>query len=256
MATYTFTFLFLFGSQAIAQNTSHLAILKSTISDHQNGADQCVYFKPVGHSVIASVRAREIAKSPEDQRKLEKVFTEYINAYTGDNHGQPIDLCSVTTIFLIDQYQLSKDIKLTQKSIEQVYVQVIIKMVTSPNFKALNDLQKQEIYESLIIEMCIIHLQFEDGNINDQQKENLRKRAGRNLEFLLSAPVDKIAVSENGLLVDTPPKKEGQSKTAQKAQMNAEAYRIQSQILQMEHETKMGIIRNMDPYHKYYYINK
>jgi hypothetical protein len=178
--------------------------------DGQSGARPVptTTFRPAGTAFVPKQLASHLGKTPQERQTIEQTLTACLSNYVENARRKGVPLNDVALalgyfiatnyyIYAVGQGPTPPQIQATQKRLR-------VNMMEDETFRHMTDRQKQEAYETLIVLAGFADMGFgtlrQAGNAADA--EAFRTFARQNLENLLSAPIEKIHFTDDGLQIE------------------------------------------------------
>jgi flagellar biosynthesis chaperone FliJ len=165
-------------------------------------------FRPVAAAFVPKQLALRLGKTPQERHTVETTLTDCLNHYTeiAQQKGVPLhDVARARSYFIATNYYIYTAGQ--APTLPQIHVteeQLRANMIDDETFRHMTDRQKQEAYETLIVLAGFADMGF--GTMkhagNQPAAEQFRAFARQNLENLLSAPIEKIHFTDEGLKLD------------------------------------------------------
>lgn len=162
-------------------------------------------FKPVAASIMPQRLATQMGRSPAERDKLEKFFTLLLTDYKNMaiQRGAPLnDVARASSFAVGTSYDVYNEGRmLGDRAFQAVREQMYEALASSPKFRALDDRQRQEMYESYVILGQFVSAAYESANkANDKElAEKMRKLARVQLEGAFGVPVERLRFTDEGV---------------------------------------------------------
>lgn len=162
-------------------------------------------FRPVAASIMPQRLAAQMGRTPQERDKLEKFFTLLLTDYKNMavERGAPLnDVARASSFAVGTSYDVYNEGRmLGDKAFQAVRRQMYEALAASPKFRALDDRQRQEMYESYIILGQFVSAAYESANkANDKAlAEKMRKLARIQLEGAFGVPVERLRFTDEGV---------------------------------------------------------
>lgn len=164
-----------------------------------------ILFTPVRVPAAQSTARRMAAAYPKEaQTQAEALFSQLLTSYAelermnGVPHG---DIGAAVAFFLGGNWMAMNNSDLSDAKFAPIIAQMRTVLASSPQFSSLPNLQKQEIYEQMVIQgMFMATTQMALRTKNDPAMVTKMKTAGRaNLTNWFGADATALRVTANGL---------------------------------------------------------
>lgn len=163
-------------------------------------------FKPVARSVVPQKIAAQIGKTPQEQQEYERDIDQllkFYESYVQDSQWQLNDVAHAMSYYIGANYYVYTDGKeISDRKRSALYQTVSKFLVTNKDYLALNDAEKQEMYEAMAIQGSLPLLGYKSAVTegNKEASQGFRQNAQQNLESLFGVPVAKVQFTDDGIV--------------------------------------------------------
>jgi hypothetical protein len=162
-------------------------------------------FRPVAPSIMPQRLAAQMGRTPQERDKLEKFFTLLLTDYKelAVKRGAPLnDVARASSFAVGTSYDVYNEGRLLgDKAFQAVRRQMYEALAASPKFRALDDRQRQEMYESYIILGQFVSAAYESANkAGDKALAGKMHNLARILlEGAFGVPVERLRFTDEGV---------------------------------------------------------
>ncbi|HEY0078962.1 MAG TPA: DUF6683 family protein [Pyrinomonadaceae bacterium] len=163
-------------------------------------------FRSASSTIVPQQMAAEIASDPSERRELQAFFTQCLQNYEANmrRQGQPVkDVARALSYLIGVSYNVYHGGNvLTPEQGAALRAEVREALASDADFLRMPDREKQQMYESLAVmaEYVAFGADVAAQKGNRELAEMAREMAKDNLEKVLGTSVDKIRVSDTGLI--------------------------------------------------------
>lgn len=162
-------------------------------------------FRPVAASIMPQRLAAQMGRTPQERDKLEKFFALLLTDYKemAVERGAPLNDVARASSFAVGMsYDVYNEGRvLADRPFQAVRRQMYEALAASPKFRALDDRQRQEMYESYIILGQFVSAAYESANkANDKVlADKMHNLARVLLEGAFGVPVERLRFTDEGV---------------------------------------------------------
>lgn len=162
-------------------------------------------FKPVAASIMPQRLATQMGRTSEERDRLEKFFALLLKDYKemATQRGAPLnDVARASSFAVGTSYDVYNEGRvLGDRAFQAVRGQMYEALAASPKFRALDDRQRQEMYESYIILGQFVSAAYESANKTGDKElaDKMRKLARIQLEGAFGVPVERLRFTDEGV---------------------------------------------------------
>jgi hypothetical protein len=149
--------------------------------------------------------AAQMGRNPAERDRLEKFFTLLLTDYKelATKRGAPLnDVARASSFAVGTSYDVYNEGRLLgDRAFQAVRRQMYEALAASPKFRALDDRQRQEMYESYIILGQFVSAAYESANhANDKAlADKMHNLARILLEGAFGVPVERLRFTDEGV---------------------------------------------------------
>lgn len=162
-------------------------------------------FRPVAASIMPQRLATQMGKTSEDRARLEKFFAGLLRDYKqmAVDRGAPLnDVARASSFAVGTSYDVYNEGRLLgDGAFRAMREQMYDALAASQKFQALDDRQRQEMYESYVILGMFVSAAYESANkTNDKELAGkMRKLARIQLEGAFGVSVERLRFTDEGV---------------------------------------------------------
>ena len=162
-------------------------------------------FSPVAASIIPQRWAWQMSKTPEKRAQLEKFFSALLEDYKemARERGAPLnDVARASSFAVGTSYDVyNEGHMLGERPFQAMREQMYAALAASPKFQALDDRQRQEMYENYILLGMFVSVMYENA-VKEHDPElaaKMRKLARIQLEGAFGVAVERLRFTDEGV---------------------------------------------------------
>ena len=162
-------------------------------------------FRPVAASIVPQRWAQQMGRTPAERERLEKFFGALLNDYRemAVQRGAPLnDVARAASFSAGTSYDVYNEGRmLGDGAFQAMRRQMYAALAASPKFRALDDRQRQEMYENYILLGMFVSVAYESANKTGDRElaEKMRKLARIQLEGAFGVPVERMRFTDEGV---------------------------------------------------------
>lgn len=161
-------------------------------------------FRFVATSIMPQEMAGEIARTPDERAKLEKLFGELLSIYRDrlrQAGGSQNDVARAASYLVSSSYAVYYDAELSEAQFDALREHLREGFATDDKFLRASDRERQKMFETFAIVGNWINVGFGTGKERGDRAEVQKWRgiARANLENMLGAPPEKVQFTTNGV---------------------------------------------------------
>ncbi|HEV2861538.1 MAG TPA: DUF6683 family protein [Pyrinomonadaceae bacterium] len=163
-------------------------------------------FRPVADSIMPHVMAQEVARTPDERPRLEKLFGEMLENYRSRLRGAggpQTDVSRAATYLISASHDAYFDSEpLSQEEFDALREHMREVYATDAKFQRASDRERQEMFETFGIVATWIDAGFQTAKRAGDREgmRHWRGMARANLENMLGAPPEQVAFTRNGIM--------------------------------------------------------
>lgn len=163
-------------------------------------------FRPVAGSIMPQVMASEVARTPDERPKLEKLFGDLLESYRNrlrDSGGPQTDVSRAASYLISASHDAYFDSEpLSQEEFDALREHMREVYATDAKFQRASDRERQEMFETFGIVGTWIDAGFQTAKRAGDREgmRHWRGMARANLENMLGAPPENVAFTRNGIM--------------------------------------------------------
>lgn len=162
-------------------------------------------FRPVAASIMPQRLATQMGRTSDERARLEKFFAGLLKDYKqmAVERGAPLnDVARASSFAVGTSYDVYNEGRLLgDGAFRAMREQMYDALAGSQKFQALDDRQRQEMYESYVILGMFVSAAYESANkTNDKElADKMRKLARIQLEGAFGVPVERLRFTDEGV---------------------------------------------------------
>lgn len=172
-------------------------------------ANNSTTFQTVAPSLMPQKLAQHMGKTPAEQSKLEREFSDLLADYTTLykkkvlHNGEGLyDVARAASYLFIISYNVYNDSQpLADEQYQAARTQFHDVFATDPEFQRLSNREKQLLFEGYGISGLVIYDNYYDAKQKGDQERmaHWRQMAKLNIESLLGAPPERVRLTADGI---------------------------------------------------------
>lgn len=162
-------------------------------------------FRPVAASIMPQRLATQMGRTPEERARLEKFFAGLLKDYKEmavERRAPLNDVARASSFAVGTSYDVYNEGRLLgERAFQSMREQMYDALAASRKFQALDDRQRQEMYESYVILGMFVSAAYESANNShdEQLAAKMRKLARIQLEGAFGVPVERLRFTDEGV---------------------------------------------------------
>ncbi|HVF55382.1 MAG TPA: DUF6683 family protein [Pyrinomonadaceae bacterium] len=162
-------------------------------------------FRPVAASIMPQQLAREMAKTPAEREKLERMFSDLLENYRDNlrkSGGSMYDVARAASYLVAASHMVYFETEfLSDDKYEALRAQMHEVFASDPQFQRMSDRQKQQMFESYGIAATWIDAGYHIVKRKNDREGIVqwREMARRNFENMLGAEPEKVRFTNAGV---------------------------------------------------------
>jgi len=162
-------------------------------------------FRPVAASIMPQRLATQMGRTPEERARLEKFFAGLLKDYKEmavERRAPLNDVARASSFAVGTSYDVYNEGRLLgERAFQSMREQMYDALAASRKFQALDDRQRQEMYESYVILGMFVSAAYESANKSHDAElaAKMRKLARIQLEGAFGVPVERLRFTDEGV---------------------------------------------------------
>jgi hypothetical protein len=150
--------------------------------------------------------ARLISQPGKQRTQLEQVFRELLRAYAARSRQQNApanDLARTLAFCIAANYAYATEQEVSAAGLAELRRKIRAAFTSDAKFRAISDLKKQELSESLVILTLFAALGYDEAKAakKPELQSKFKMLARANLQSMLGVPVQRVRLEKTGLII-------------------------------------------------------
>lgn len=169
------------------------------------GRQSAVSFRPGAAKLMPRQTAESFSRDSRERKALEKTFAQMLDVFARDaaRDGESFNVARAAAFFVVANYTVTSGAVPPENQATAYQRNLTADLAENPNFRALPDRKKQELYETFVIygmfALSGYKQSLDEGN--REQQETFRTFSRQCIETVLGVSADRLSFTDAGLSI-------------------------------------------------------